>query len=96
MDNQHRKISGYRELSQEDIDLMNRIKQLEKEALILRSAIQLRIKDQVDACGILSSPAEQAEHDRLIMAEPLVWADQGIRNIQTGVMQMVRAVAQPS
>lgn len=26
MDNQHRKISGYRELTQEDIDLMNRVK----------------------------------------------------------------------
>ena len=26
MDNQHRKISGYRELSQEEIDLMNAIK----------------------------------------------------------------------
>ena len=28
MDNQHRKISGYRELSQEEIDLRNRIKSL--------------------------------------------------------------------
>lgn len=27
MDNQHRKISGYRELSQEEIDVMNEIKQ---------------------------------------------------------------------
>lgn len=26
MDNQHRKIKGYRELSQEDIDLMNEVK----------------------------------------------------------------------
>ena len=26
MENQHRKISGYRELSQEEIDLMNEIK----------------------------------------------------------------------
>ncbi len=29
MDNQHRKISGYRELSQEEIDLMNVVKQFE-------------------------------------------------------------------
>ena len=28
MENQHRKIAGYRELSQEEIDLMNRIKGL--------------------------------------------------------------------
>ena len=27
MDNQHRKIKGYRELSQDEIDLMNRIKE---------------------------------------------------------------------
>jgi len=27
MDNQHRQIKGYRELSQEEIDLMNEIKQ---------------------------------------------------------------------
>lgn len=27
MDNQHRKIKGYRELSQEEIDLMNEIKE---------------------------------------------------------------------
>lgn len=26
MDNQHRKIAGYRELTQDDIDLMNRVK----------------------------------------------------------------------
>lgn len=31
MDNQHRKISGYRELSQEEIDIMNAIKEKEKE-----------------------------------------------------------------
>lgn len=28
MDNQHRKIKGYRELSQEDIDAMNKVKEL--------------------------------------------------------------------
>lgn len=28
MDNQHKKITGYRDLSQEEIDLMNRIKAL--------------------------------------------------------------------
>lgn len=28
MENQHRKIKGYRELSQEEIDLMNEVKQL--------------------------------------------------------------------
>lgn len=31
MDNQHQKISGYRDLSQEEIDLMNKMKTLEAE-----------------------------------------------------------------
>lgn len=32
MDNQHKKITGYRDLSQEEIDGMNEIKELEKQA----------------------------------------------------------------
>ncbi|MGB3393232.1 MAG: hypothetical protein WA956_05670 [Stenotrophomonas sp.] len=32
MENQHRKISGYRELSQQEIDGMNAIKQIGNEA----------------------------------------------------------------
>lgn len=31
MDNQHRKIKSYRELTQEEIDMMNRIKDIETE-----------------------------------------------------------------
>lgn len=31
MENQHRKIKGYRELTQEEIDLMNEIKMLGKK-----------------------------------------------------------------
>ncbi len=33
MENQHRQISGYRELSQSEIDLMNEGKELEKKCL---------------------------------------------------------------
>lgn len=35
MENQHRKIKGYRELTQREIDAMNSIKALEKDALAL-------------------------------------------------------------
>jgi len=31
MDNQHKKIKGYRDLSQEEIDLMNKIKELSEK-----------------------------------------------------------------
>lgn len=35
MENQHRKIKGYRDLSQAEVDLMNRIKEKEQEVLAL-------------------------------------------------------------
>jgi hypothetical protein len=35
MENQHRMISGYRELSQAEIDTMNELKELEKQVLEL-------------------------------------------------------------
>lgn len=37
MDNQHRKIKGYRELSQEEIDLMNLVKEKAAEVGLLCS-----------------------------------------------------------
>lgn len=40
MDNQHRKISGYRELSQEEIDAMNEIKALARTVGELIDKIQ--------------------------------------------------------
>jgi len=44
MENQHRKITGYRELSQEEIDLMNEIKQKGKELGELTSRLSLNKK----------------------------------------------------
>lgn len=40
MDNQHRKIKNYRELSQEEIDLMNEVKLFEQEVLELIDRIK--------------------------------------------------------
>ena len=43
MENQHRKISGYRELSQEEVDLMNRIKTKGAELLQLQAELAGRL-----------------------------------------------------
>ena len=43
MENQHRKISGYRELISEEIDLMNRIKAKGNEMLVLVAELQGRL-----------------------------------------------------
>jgi len=40
MDNQHKKIKGYRDLSQEEIDLMNRCKEMAEEVGDLCEAIR--------------------------------------------------------
>lgn len=40
MDNQHRKISGYRELSQAEIDTMNKIKALAQQVGDLMSELE--------------------------------------------------------
>jgi hypothetical protein len=39
MENQYRKISGYRELNQQEIDGMNSVKALEKDALYLMAQL---------------------------------------------------------
>lgn len=46
MDNQHRKIKGYRELSQQEIDLMNEIKS--KGAELGELVGRLRAQDGID------------------------------------------------
>lgn len=101
MENQHRKIVGYRELTQEDIDLMNRIKAAGRELLALQAEVRTRVGLQVrqaivNADGKTADSAEAQEFDRLQQADPLRWTDIAKTDLQTGVMALVRAVAQPT
>lgn len=90
MDNQHRKISGYRELSQEEIDLMNRIKAFGPELETLIQDIRNHVDGQYNA-----GDTEDEEYQRLIAAEPGKWLDSGMLELQTGLMFLTRAIAQP-
>lgn len=101
MENQHRKIAGYRELSQEEVDLMNRIKVKGYELLCLHDELSLMLIRQEkqkteDATREMHSEEAESELDRFCKAEPMRWAEIGKADIQTGIMAMVRAVAQPS
>ena len=104
MDNQHRKIEGYRELSQEEIDLMNRIKAKGAELLKLQAELfdmlKLQGADKSDAVDLALTTEVKAEalteFNRFQAAEPLRWASIGKTDIQTGIMALVRAVAQPT
>ena len=78
MENQHRKIDGYRELTQEEIDLMNEIKAKGRELGQLVGRVMITQKYGTSA-GIMRE----------------LWAGYAAMNIETGVMQLVRAVAQP-
>lgn len=71
MENQHRKIKGYRELSQAEIDLMNNIKQL--GVVMGEMVAELRATPGLDQR----------------------WVSIGATDLQTGLMALTRAVAQP-
>lgn len=107
MENQHRKIVGYPELSQEDIDLINEIKAAGRVLLGLQVRVWARATVQqneiVTAFEALppGTPEEvaaphRAQYQNFAVADPLCWATIGKTNIQTGVMALVRAVAQPT
>lgn len=92
MDNQHRKIKGYRELSQVEIDLMNRIKEKGLELAELITDIRAHhIKQLCDAGGA----SDSAEIDRINEAEPQRWCALGRTKLQEGLMDLTRSVAQP-
>lgn len=105
MENQHRKIAGYRDLSKEEIDLMNQVKQKGAELLELQKAIRAKLTTDLSEkftavyridIGERRDDGEQDELDRFSAAEPLKWVDLGKTDIQRGVMALVRAIAQPA
>ena len=104
MENQHRKIAGYRELNQDEVDLMNRIKakgaellELQAELVDLLTLHQIEKMNAMDQAPTNEAEAEaKAEFNRFHSAEPLRWAAIGKTDVQTGIMALVRAVAQPA
>ena len=73
MENQHRHIKGYRELSEEEIAMMNEIKQ--KAVEVGELVAKLR-----NAGTVLDQR----------------WVSIGATDLQTGMMALTRAVAQPT
>ena len=86
MDNQHqyKKITGYRDLTQEEIDLINKIK-------AVGSTLDELI-EEVEHTNI--STGKRSELDEI--AEPDMWAHQAKFNLKIGLMALTRAVAKPT
>lgn len=85
MDNQHRLIKGYRELSAEEIDLVNQIKTLAEQVGVLC----LKLGEHVFA---MPSDEPQKDADR---EEASRWLEEGELSLQTGFMQVTRAITRP-
>lgn len=96
MDNQHRKIAGYRELSQDEIDLINEIKTKGAELGELVAKVRDHVGEQDAASKIMTGPAGKNERVRLAEAQPDRWASIGATHLQEGLMALTRSVAQPT
>lgn len=94
-ENQHRLIKGYRDLSPEEIALMNRIKDFGKLAEELCNVVDHHIMDQRSSANVLMTE-DRSETDRLTLAEPEKWARWARDGMQANLMYLTRAVAQPT
>lgn len=104
MDNQHRKIKGYRELNEEEIALMNRVKDLGPVIQSVLQDVQSYLTRQSADTPMITPPLrgddgeirpENTERMRLQAAEPGRWASISKTHFQEGLMALTRAVAQP-
>lgn len=95
MENQHRRISGYRELSQAEIDLMNKIEALGPQIESIIVEAQKHILAQRQALSD-PHPFNQEEFQRLEDATPERFAALAKTDLQTGLMYLTRSIAQPT
>lgn len=95
MENQHRKITGYRELNQAEIDLMNEVKAMGAQFEEVLIKVKNHISEQRAAISGMSTEERSKEQQRLENAEPERFAALAKTDVQTALMYLTRAVAQP-
>lgn len=84
------KITGYRQLSEQDAALMNEIK---AHAEATRELVN-RVRHHIEAELAKPLPEGHAPHSQV--THPARWAAEAQTDLQKGFMCLVRAVAQPS
>lgn len=95
MENQHRKIAGYRELSQQEIDLMNQIKaQGEVLAGLIDNLRELRNQDYSALSGQACNRSTSISYEQL--KESRKGINTAETHLKTGIMWLVRSVALPT
>ena len=87
MENQHKQIKGYRDLSQEEINLMNKIKALAEQVgeLVDETKEQCQWLNQTDVSLV----------DYQDYADASEWVLSAKEDLQVGFMKLIRAVAKP-
>jgi len=86
MENQHRKIKGYRELNQDEIDLVNEIKEKGQE-----------INELINKCraiDVVEGKSGDREHDEILI-EAARWRSIAKTHLQQGLMALTRSVTKP-
>lgn len=91
MENQHRHITEYRELTSEEIALINKIKSFGENGKALIDEIRQHLLNQERT----TAASEIADAQRIV-AQPWRWASIGETDLQTGLMALTRADAQPT
>lgn len=82
---QHKKITGYRDLSQHEIDLMNKIK-------AIGSDLQ-KIIEEVEQHNLTLEPTSETYE---CLSDTVMWVQQSKINLKIGLMALTRAVAKPT
>ena len=93
MENQHRKIKGYRELDEAEIAMMNRIKKFGedyKQLLGDTEAMLLRKWRELDAAGDKEAMQDYTD------SNPFIWLSRAMQTGSESIMFAVRAVARPT
>lgn len=102
-------ISGYRKLTQTEVDLINDIKDSGHNLSLLIESVSGHVSRQVAAANkgagsalgddveaLMAHEAEAMnETFRIHMAEPMRWISIARTDLQRGLMALTRAVAQP-
>lgn len=90
-------ITGYRQLSQVEKDLINEIKAKGVELGTLVEKLFDHTRQQLDQASLNGAETgDFTEFKRLTDAEPQHWVATGATNLQQGLMALTRAVAQPT
>lgn len=87
MDNQHKQIKGYRDLSQAEIDLMNEGKALAEQCGAYIAKLRAQKREKFEGDG---EPFEMGvDLDQQ-------WISIGATDLQRGFMAVIRGIAQPT